>query len=144
MGEILVSRYEDNFETLGGRLAGKGSDQIVGLGSRPGEGGNPEHFDHALHIGDLGDHILGRGIAVGLVGVVHLMPEGGLGPVERDGGVIGGLLAEDADEHPGKRHDSARGKPFGVRETLAHHGVVGSEHIAHAVDEIYLLRFLSH
>ena len=129
--KVLVSRDDNNVEGFRLRPTREGADNIVRLVARFFDRTDIETLDDILDVGDLADEVFRRRGPVRLVLGKDLVPEGGSLGVKNDGRVLGGLLAEEGQDHINETEDGVGGKPLGVRE--ASDGVIGAIDIGTAI-----------
>jgi hypothetical protein len=94
---------------------GDGGDHVVGLEAVDLEDRDAHRLDHLDGAGELGVEVVGRRLALGLVGRVEGLALGRLvGDVERDGQVVGPLLGEDVQQHLREHVHRLHGSPDGL------------------------------
>ena len=118
-------------------LGGEGGDDVVGLETDRLQGRDRHRVEHLAHEPHLLAQDVGGGLALGLVRRGHLVPEGRLGPIERDRDAIGLVVLHQVDQHRRepedrvghltrcRRHVGGQGeeRPVGERISIdEHHG----------------------
>lgn len=135
--QVLVGGDDHRLAAGVADAAGIGGDQVVGLPAGQFDAVDAEGGGGLAHQRKLRDQILGRGRAVGLVEVVHLIAEGLFRMVE-DGDQMGRAVvalhvADQLPQHVAVALDGADGQAVG----LARQGrqrVVGAEDIGRGID----------
>ena len=135
--QVLVGGDDDRLAAGVAGAAGIGGDQVVGLPAGQFDAMDPEGGRGLADQRELGDQVLGRGRAVGLVEVVHLIAEGLVRMVE-DGDQMGRAVlalhvADELPQHVAIALDGADGQAVGLARQ-GRQGVVGAEDIGRGVD----------
>jgi len=138
--QVLVGGNDGDLAARLADLAGIGGDQVVGLESRLLQGVDAEGAGGLAHQGELGNKVLGRRRAVGLVLGVDPVPEGLLGMVE-DHRQMGRRVRLGLHVHQQLPQHVAEAGYGADRQTVrlageGRKGVEGPEDEAGAVDEV--------
>ena len=89
--QVTVAGKDPHPPALVRRPVGQGAEHVIGLIPRCHAEGDVEGgFEDLLQVGEVGEEVLRRFVAVGLVGPIGLMAEGGFGGVEGDHHPLGG------------------------------------------------------
>ncbi|CAB4829412.1 unannotated protein [freshwater metagenome] len=92
-------------------LLRQGGQNVVGLPADELEPGDPQRVEHFAHEAHLLAQDVGRGLALRLVGRVHLVAERGFGPVEGHQQAVGLLILHHVGKHRGEAEDCVRDLP---------------------------------
>ena len=140
--QILVRRDDRHMPPLRRRRAGITGDQVVGLEPRHLDTGQRERPRRIANQRELRHQILGRGRAVGLVGIVHIVAER-LGPgienhrqMRRPIGLV--QVAGQLPQHRRVSKNRAHRRAHGVGQRRQ--AVIGAKNIGRSIDEVEVRR----
>ena len=136
LAEILVGRQDQAGPLRPSQPVQGAADQVVGLVARVHQHRQAERAAQRLAVPELAVQLLGRGLAVGLVGRVEVVAEARLQRlVEGHHQVRGPLALEQLEHEAGEAVHRVHRPAVGVLELVGHR-VPGPEHVQAGVHEV--------
>ena len=96
---IAIAGHDDDIVATISALGGQGRNDVIGFEADLFQRRNRHRIEHLAHDTHLLAKNVRRCFPLRLVGGCHLVPEGRLGPIERDGDVVGFVILHQVDEH---------------------------------------------